>query len=51
MVSDRDGRREGKDMKKGWFVVSDRDGRRKWKDIKRGGLWSVTEMEEEKGKT
>ena len=37
--------------KKGWFVVSDRDGRREGKDMKRGGLWSVTEMEEEKGKT
>ena len=36
---------------KGWFVVSDRDGRREGKDMKRGGLWSVTEMEEEKGKT
>ena len=65
MVSDRDGRRKGKDMKrdglwsvterrkrheKGWFVVSDRDGSREGK-VKRGGLWSVTEMEEEKEKT
>ena len=32
-------------------MVSDRDGSRKGNDMKRGGLWSVTEMEEEKEKT
>ena len=32
-------------------MVSDKDGRRNGKDMKRGGLWSVTEMEEEKETT